>query len=109
MTKSCHHMLCRFIQVPTTLMAMVDSSVGGKTAINNPLGKNLIGTFHQPSAVITDLHTLHTLPDREYYSGIAEVIKYGLIRDPAFFVWLEGNMDQLVCRDNDALSYVVKR
>src|SRR5574337_128632 len=78
-----------FVQVPTTLLAMVDSSVGGKTGINHPLGKNMIGAFYQPRVVIADTATLDTLPDRELHAGLAEVIKYGLIRDPAFFLWME--------------------
>ena len=87
-----------FIQIPTSLMAMVDSSVGGKTAVNHPLGKNMIGAFYQPEAVIIDTTTLDTLPSREYLSGISEVIKYGLIRDTSFFEWLEVNMDGLVAK-----------
>jgi shikimate kinase/3-dehydroquinate synthase len=83
-----------FIQVPTTLLAQVDSSVGGKTGINHPLGKNMIGAFHQPQLVLADTDTLNTLPDRELSAGLAEVIKYGLIRDPPFLEWLEANMEQ---------------
>ncbi|KAJ4803912.1 3-dehydroquinate synthase [Rhynchospora pubera] len=98
-----------FIQIPTTLMAMVDSSVGGKTGINHPLGKNLIGAFYQPQCVLVDTDTLNTLPDRELASGIAEVVKYGLIRDAAFFEWLEKNMPALLARDPSALSYAIKR
>lgn len=98
-----------FIQVPTTLLAMVDSSVGGKTGINHPKGKNLIGAFHQPQGVIADTATLSTLPDREYRSGLAEVIKYGVIQDPEFFHWLEENVDGLVQRDPVVLSRVVAR
>ena len=98
-----------FIQIPTTVMAMVDSSVGGKTGVNHPLGKNMIGAFHQPQCVFIDADTLSTLPDRELQSGIAEVIKYGLIRDADFFVWLEENMDKLLARDPDALRYAIKR
>ena len=97
-----------FIQVPTTLLAQVDSSVGGKTAINHPLGKNMIGAFYQPRAVIADTDTLKTLPDRELSAGIAEIIKYGLIGDPAFFNWLEANMDGLIARDADALTYAIE-
>ena len=85
----------KFVQIPTTLMAMVDSAVGGKTAVNHPLGKNMIGSFYQPDAVIIDTSTLKTLPDRELRSGIAEVVKYGLIRDSLFFGWLEENMEKL--------------
>ena len=98
-----------FIQIPTTLLAQVDSSVGGKTGINHPLGKNMIGAFYQPVAVIADLGTLTTLPDRELSAGLAEVIKYGLIRDPGFFAWLEANMDALLTRDQEALAYAVRR
>jgi len=97
-----------FIQVPTTLLAQVDSSVGGKTAINHPLGKNMIGAFYQPRAVIADTNTLKTLPARELSAGLAEVIKYGLIGDCAFFEWLEVNMDRLIARDADALTYAIE-
>jgi shikimate kinase/3-dehydroquinate synthase len=98
-----------FIQVPTTLLAQVDSSVGGKTGINHPLGKNMIGAFYQPKLVLADIDTLNTLPDKELAAGLAEVIKYGLIRDPAFFEWLEHNMDKLLARDTDALQYAIAR
>ena len=98
-----------FVQVPTTLLAQVDSSVGGKTAINHVLGKNMIGAFHQPLAVIADVTTLETLPDRELRAGLAEVIKHGLALDEAFTRWLEGNMERLVARDRPALSYAVRR
>ena len=98
-----------FIQIPTTLLAQVDSSVGGKTGVNHALGKNMIGAFHQPTSVFIDIDTLTTLPDRELSAGIAEVVKYGLIRDADFFVWLEENMDALVSRDNQALTYAVRR
>ncbi|CAN0114611.1 unnamed protein product [Heterosigma akashiwo] len=98
-----------FIQVPTTLMAMVDSSVGGKTAVNHPLGKNMIGAFYQPQAVVIDTASLNSLPDRELASGVSEVIKYGLIRDAPFFEWQEANMEQLLARDPAALAYAVKR
>src|SRR5207253_9064793 len=91
-----------FVQIPTTLLAQVDSSVGGKTAINHPLGKNMIGAFHQPRLVVADMRTLETLPERELRSGLAEVIKHGLIRDAAFFDWLEANLDRLLARDPDA-------
>ncbi len=97
-----------FIQVPTTLLAQVDSSVGGKTAINHPLGKNMIGAFYQPRVVIADTNTLQTLPDRELSAGIAEVVKYGLIGDARFFVWLEANMDHLVARDPAALTHAIE-
>ncbi|KAK9097520.1 hypothetical protein Sjap_023017 [Stephania japonica] len=98
-----------FIQIPTTVMAQVDSSVGGKTGINHPLGKNLIGAFYQPQCVLVDTDTLHTLPDRELASGIAEVVKYGLIRDAEFFEWQEKNMNALLARDANALAYAIKR
>jgi len=98
-----------YIQLPTTLLAQVDSSVGGKTAINHPHGKNMIGAFYQPLAVIADTATLDTLPERELAAGLAEVIKYGLIRDPAFFVWLENNIDALVGRNPEALAYAISR
>lgn len=98
-----------FIQVPTTLLALVDSSVGGKTAINHPRGKNMIGAFYQPQAVIADTSTLDTLPDRELAAGLAEVIKYGLIRDLSFFDWLETNIDSLNLRDQEAIAYAIQR
>ncbi len=98
-----------FIQVPTTVMAMVDSSVGGKTGVNHPLGKNMIGSFHQPECVFIDTKNLATLPDRELHSGVAEVIKYGLIRDSEFFEWLEENMDLINSRNPEALRYAIKR
>ncbi|XP_058098921.1 3-dehydroquinate synthase, chloroplastic [Magnolia sinica] len=98
-----------FIQIPTTLMAQVDSSVGGKTGINHPLGKNLIGAFYQPQSVLIDTDTLNTLPERELASGISEVVKYGLIRDAEFFEWQEKNMDALLARDPSALAYAIKR
>lgn len=106
---ACYQRGMPFIQVPTTLLSQVDSSVGGKTAINHPLGKNMIGAFYQPRLVLADLLTLDTLPDRELKAGLAEVIKYGLIRDPDFFVWLEANVDRLLARDKDALAYAVAR
>jgi 3-dehydroquinate synthase len=92
-----------FVQVPTTLLAQVDSSVGGKTGVNHPGGKNLIGAFHQPAAVFADTETLATLPDRELRAGLAEVIKYGLIVDRDFFDWLEKNAVKLLARDTAAL------
>ena len=96
------------VQIPTTLLAQVDSSVGGKTAVNHPLGKNMIGTFYQPRAVIADTSTLNTLPERELSAGIAEVIKYGLIRDLPFFDWLQQNMSNLLARDAPALAYAIE-
>jgi 3-dehydroquinate synthase len=98
-----------FVQVPTTLLAQVDSSVGGKTAINHPLGKNMIGAFYQPLLVVCDLSTLDTLPQRELSAGLAEVIKYGPIADMAFLEWLETSMDALLARDKDALAHAVRR
>jgi 3-dehydroquinate synthase len=97
------------IQVPTTLLAQVDSSVGGKTAINHPRGKNMIGAFHQPLAVLADVDTLTTLPDRELRAGLAEVIKHGLIRDAGFFEWIEGNIGRLLARNPEALIHAVRR
>jgi len=96
-----------FVQVPTTLLSQVDSSVGGKTGINHPLGKNMIGAFHQPRAVVIDTDCLKTLPDRELAAGIAEVIKTAAVRDRAFFEWLEANVSDLVARDDDALVHAV--
>lgn len=98
-----------FVQVPTTLLAQVDSSVGGKTAINHPLGKNMIGAFYQPVRVVCDLDTLATLPARELSAGLAEVIKYGPIADTAFLDWIEANIDALVRRDAAALAHAVRR
>jgi 3-dehydroquinate synthase len=98
-----------YLQLPTTLLAQVDSSVGGKTAINHPRGKNMIGAFHQPLAVIADVATLDTLPDRQLRAGVAEVIKHGAALDRSFFEWLEGNIEKLIARDRAALSYAVRR
>jgi 3-dehydroquinate synthase len=98
-----------FVQVPTTLLAQVDSSVGGKTGVNHPRGKNLIGAFHQPRVVLIDTDTLATLPDRELSAGMAEVIKYGAICDMGFFDWLEKNMDSLLRRDAHALAHAIRR
>ena len=106
---ACYQRGMPFIQVPTTLLSQVDSSVGGKTAINHPLGKNMIGAFYQPRLVLADISTLDTLPDRELRAGLAEVIKYGLIRDNAFFDWLEENIERLLAREEDALIYAVHR
>lgn len=98
-----------FVQVPTTLLAQVDSSVGGKTAINHPLGKNMIGLFYQPQRVVCDLDTLHTLPQREFIAGLAEVIKYGPIADEGFLGWIEDHLDALLARDTGALTYAIRR
>ncbi len=98
-----------FVQIPTTLLAQVDSSVGGKTAINHPIGKNMIGAFYQPLQVVCDLGTLQTLPPRELSAGLAEVIKYGPIADMAFFEWLEGNLEALLAREPSALAHAVRR
>lgn len=99
----------KFVQIPTTVMAMVDSSVGGKTGVNHALGKNMIGAFYQPECVLIDIDSLKTLPQREFASGIAEVVKYGLIRDGPFFEWLEANVDKLLARDAGAIVYAVER
>lgn len=98
-----------FVQVPTTLLAQVDSSVGGKTAINHPAGKNMIGAFYQPQRVVCDLDTLRTLPPREFSAGLAEVIKYGPIADMRFLDWIESNLGSLMARDPTVLTYAVKR
>ena len=98
-----------FVQVPTTLLSQVDSSVGGKTAINHPLGKNMIGAFYQPLMVVCDLDTLHTLPQREVSAGLAEIIKYGPIADMSFLDWIEINIDALMAREPQALAHAVKR
>ena len=98
-----------FIQVPTTLLSQVDSSVGGKTAVNHPLGKNMIGAFHQPQAVIADTDTLETLPLREMAAGMAEVIKYGLISDSEFYLWLQGNVAGLMSGDDESLAEAIYR
>lgn len=104
---ACYQRGVDFIQVPTTVLSQVDSSVGGKTGVNHPLGKNMIGAFHQPNAVIIDTDVLATLPDRELSAGLAEVIKYGLICDPEFFVWLQNNVQRLMDRETEALSYAI--
>jgi 3-dehydroquinate synthase len=98
-----------FIQIPTTLLSQVDSSVGGKTGINHPLGKNMIGAFYQPQLVLADIDTLKTLPPREFSAGMAEVIKYGLMRDAEFFDWLERDVEALMALDEQALSYAIYR
>src|SRR3546814_1020857 len=99
----------RFVQVPTTLLAQVDSSVGGKTGVNHPLGKNMIGAFHQPVAVEIDTDVLGSLPDREMSAGLAEVIKHGMIADAGFFAWCEGNAAALRRRDPDAILTAIQR
>jgi 3-dehydroquinate synthase len=106
---SCYMRGVPFVQVPTTLLAQVDSSVGGKTAINHPRGKNMIGAFYQPLRVVCDLAVLDTLPARELSAGLAEVIKYGPIADMAFFDWIESHIDQLMSRDRTALAHAVRR
>ena len=106
---ACYQRGVAFIQVPTTLLAQVDSSVGGKTAVNHALGKNMIGAFHQPRAVLIDTNSLHTLPARELSAGLAEVIKYGLICDPEFYFWLQDSMSRLVARDESALAEAIER
>jgi 3-dehydroquinate synthase len=106
---ACYQRGVPFMQMPTTLLAQVDSSVGGKTGVNHPLGKNMIGAFYQPQAVIIDTDTLHTLPDRELRAGVAEVIKYGIIRDAEFFSWLETNLPRVLARDPQALAYAIER
>jgi 3-dehydroquinate synthase len=106
---ACYMRGVSFVQVPTTLLAQVDSSVGGKTGVNHPGGKNLIGAFHQPNLVLIDTDTLSTLPDREFKAGLAEVIKYGAIIDKAFFSWLETNVQALIDRDPVALAHAIRR
>lgn len=106
---ACYQRGVDFIQIPTTLLSMVDSSVGGKTGVNHALGKNMIGAFYQPRCVIADTGLLETLPARELSAGIAEIVKYGLIADFAFFEWLEKNMPALMARDKSALAYAVER
>ncbi|MDT4330084.1 3-dehydroquinate synthase [Methylomonas sp. MS20] len=106
---ACYQRGIAFIQIPTTLLAQVDSSVGGKTGVNHPLGKNMIGAFYQPQCVIADADVLDTLDDRQLSAGLAEVIKYGLIRDPEFLDWLEANMPKLLARDKAALAYAIER
>lgn len=106
---ACYMRGIAFIQVPTSLLSQVDSSVGGKTGVNHPGGKNLIGAFHQPRAVLIDIDSLSTLPDRELKAGLAEVIKYGAIIDRNFFDWLEDNLQALLRRDAEALIYAIRR
>lgn len=106
---ACYQRGVNFIQIPTTLLAQVDSSVGGKTGVNHPLGKNMIGAFHQPQCVIIDINTLTTLDDRQLSAGLAEVIKYGLISDAELFEWLESNIAALLARDPEKLAYAIER
>lgn len=105
---ACYQRGVSYIQVPTTLLAQVDSAVGGKTAVNHRLGKNMIGAFHQPAAVLSDTDVLASLPARELRAGVAEIIKYGLINDAQFFNWLEDNMDGLLQRDADCLIHAIE-
>ncbi|WP_456375241.1 3-dehydroquinate synthase [Thiolapillus sp.] len=105
---ACYQRGVNFIQVPTTLLSQVDSSVGGKTGVNHPLGKNMIGAFYQPQAVVIDIASLDTLPARELSAGLAEVIKHGIIKDEAYFVWLEENMQALRTLDADALAHAIE-
>ena len=106
---ACYQRGVNFIQIPTTLLAQVDSSVGGKTGVNHPQGKNMIGAFYQPRAVLIDTNTLHTLPSREFAAGLAEVVKYGLICDEPFYRWLLENMPQLLAREEAALAEAIER
>jgi 3-dehydroquinate synthase len=106
---ACYQRGVPFIQVPTTLLAQVDSSVGGKTAVNHPLGKNMIGAFYQPQSVIIDTQCLHSLPKAEFDAGMAEVIKYGIIWDAEFFLWLENNIAALKALDTQALTYAIAK
>ena len=106
---ACYQRGVAFIQIPTTLLSQVDSSVGGKTAVNHPRGKNMIGAFYQPRRVLADTRTLDTLGDKEFSSGMAEVIKYGLINDPEFFGWLEANMADIMAKSPEALAFVIER
>ncbi|MFT7558193.1 MAG: 3-dehydroquinate synthase [Flavobacteriales bacterium] len=106
---ACYQRGIKFVQVPTTLLSQVDSSVGGKTGVNHALGKNMIGAFYQPQAVVIDIDVLKTLPDKELSAGLAEVIKYGFIYDADFLAWLEGSIDLLVGRDVNALTYAIQR
>jgi len=106
---ACYQRGIEFIQIPTTLLSQVDSSVGGKTGVNHPLGKNMIGAFYQPQCVLASTDTLATLPQRELSAGLAEIIKYGLIADAAFFSWLEDNIAQLLTLDETAISYAIER
>jgi len=105
---ACYQRGVPFIQIPTTLLAQVDSSVGGKTGVNHPQGKNMIGAFHQPRCVVIDTDTLETLDDRQLSAGVAEIIKYGLIRDTDFIAWLEQNMGKLLARDPETTAYAIE-
>ena len=105
---ACYQRGVPFIQVPTTLLAQVDSSVGGKTGVNHPLGKNMIGAFYQPQCVIADTNTLHSLPDRELRAGLAEIIKYGAIQDARFFAWLDENIDSILEREPASLAHAIE-
>ena len=106
---ACYQRGVDFVQLPTTLLAQVDASIGGKTGVNHPAGKNLIGAFHQPVAVIADTSTLATLPPREFRAGLAEVVKHALVADAAFLDWLDGHLDALLAQDPDAVAYAVQR
>jgi 3-dehydroquinate synthase len=106
---ACYQRGVNFIQVPTTLLSQVDSSVGGKTAVNHPLGKNMIGAFYQPQAVLIDINTLHTLSPREFAAGLAEVVKYGLICDLPFYRWLQEQTPRLLAREEAALAEAIER
>lgn len=106
---ACYQRGIEYIQVPTTLIAQVDSAIGGKTGVNHPLGKNMIGAFHQPAAVVADVATLATLPEAEFRAGLAEVIKYGIIADANFFAWLERHIDALLARDEATLVHAIAR
>ncbi len=108
-TAACYQRGIPYIHVPTTLLAQVDSSIGGKTGVNHPFGKNMIGAIYQPKCVISDTETLKTLPQREFRAGLAEVIKYGLIRDADFMAWLENNADGLLAQDSACLDYAIER
>jgi len=106
---ACYQRGVDFIQIPTTLLSQVDSSVGGKTGVNHPLGKNMIGAFYQPSCVVADINTLRTLPARELSAGLAEVIKYGVIADRQLFTWLQNNMSSLLALESNAIAYAVEQ
>jgi len=106
---ACYQRGIPFIQIPTTLLSQVDSSVGGKTGVNHALGKNMLGAFYQPQAVVIDVDVLDTLDDRQLAAGVAEVIKYGLIRDANFFLWIEKNIDKIMARDKSALTYIIEQ